>query len=170
MKGQTDDLSPGKAAINRKLSVSSSKKSSKLSRIPPKFNSSQFDIDDSPSSPDDTTFAQSLFAYTAKRDSSFLQSIFLPTSPRVIELSPRQPSSPQRDGAELCDETGILVIKRKFGKHNIPCTIRSLETGLVKPSDLPSELLSNLPHAWDLLIVNPMDEVRRGRQKKKRGK
>mmetsp|Transcript_12961 Transcript_12961/g.24070 ORF Transcript_12961/g.24070 Transcript_12961/m.24070 type:complete len:448 (+) Transcript_12961:35-1378(+) len=142
-----------------------------------KLRADQLNIDDSPETPVNRTFAESLSIYANKQDLSFLQSTFRPVTPgaldmsrssRVHSLSSQRKQIPERlDG--LAD---LYEIKKKLAKYNIPCTMRTLETGLVKPNDLPSEQLNSLPSGGEMLMINPLDSLAKGgkKGKKKRSK
>jgi hypothetical protein len=104
--------------------------------------------------------------YVNSSDLNSFHSTFRPSTPGVLDLSltsqmcsltTRRRQAPGRfDG--LAD---LYEIKKKLAKHNIPCTMRTLEVGLVKPTDLASEQLNSLPTGRELLMEHPGDEEKR---------
>lgn len=64
----------------------------------------------------------------------------------------------------------MQMIKRHMTKRNIPCTLRTLETGLVKPLDLSTEQINVLPKRGGLLMDNPLENKAKKGKKSKKGK
>lgn len=81
-------------------------------------------------------------------------------------------TSPRKPIPERVDVFADLYqIKEKLAKSNIPCEMKNLEVGLIKPTDIPSELLCNLPSGGVMLMENPLDELSKAaKPKKKRNK
>lgn len=113
--------------------------------------------------------------YTNKADLSFLQKTYRPVSAGVLSASG---TNRVKDFAsfkklemdkhnELAD---LFEAKRKLGKFNLPCDMRTLEAGLLRPEDLPMDRLVKLPSAGALLMVNPTERLKKGKAKRKRGK
>lgn len=63
----------------------------------------------------------------------------------------------------------IADIRRKLASRQIPCTFRTLSTGLVRPEDLPSSLLTSqfLPIGDEYLTSNPFSSLGKKKTKKK---
>jgi hypothetical protein len=122
---------------------------------------------------DDKSYTEAMTLYTVKTDNSFLQKTFRPTSAGIFTRPSRL-----RDFASLKklemdrhhDLADLFESKKKLSRHNLPITMRSLEAGLMKPDDLPESKLVRLPTAGALLMSNPLDKVKKGKAKRKRGK
>ena len=65
-------------------------------------------------------------------------------------------------------------IKTRLARHNVSCSVPTIETALVTPMDLPQEMLDakNLPLPGGRLLVNPFAKAKKakGKKKKKKGK
>jgi hypothetical protein len=124
---------------------------------------------------DDRSYNTSMTLYTNKTDLGFLQKTYRPMSAGVLSASG---TSRQKDLAtfvklEQDKHNGLADLfetKKKLGKFNLPCTMRTLEAGLLKPEDLPLDRIAKLPSAGALLMSNPLEKLKKGKAKRKRGK